>query len=78
MVYTSASQNPNEGVVEYDVYHQNWNSLDGGGHTIEWAPGTSGAGAIVSLQNYGGKFDVVRAIGSSVIRQTGTPNDLRL
>ena len=71
MVYTGTSQNPNEGVVEYDVYFDNWTGMDGGGHTIEWLPGTSGAGAIVSLQNYGGNFDVVRAIGASVIHQSG-------
>jgi PKD domain len=72
MVYTGAAQNPAEGVLEYDVYYQNWNSLDGGGHSIEWAPGTGGAGALLSLQNYNGKFDVVRAIGSTVTRQSGT------
>ena len=72
MAYTSSAQNPAEGVLEYDVYYENWNSLDGGGHSIQWAPGTSGAGAIVSLQNYGGKFDVVRAIGSTVTHQSGT------
>jgi hypothetical protein len=72
MVYTGTAQNPTEGVLEYDVYYENWNSLDGGGHTIEWAPGTSGAGALLSLQNYGGKFDVVRAIGATVTHQSGT------
>src|SRR6185503_1511700 len=72
MHYTGTSQNPTEGVVEYDAYFQNWSGLDGGGATITWVPGTSGAGAIVSLQNYGGKFDVVRAIGSTVTHQSGT------
>lgn len=72
MAYTSTAQNPAEGVVEYDVYYENWNSLDGGGHSIEWMPQTSGAGALLSLQNYGGKFDVVRAIGSTVTHQPGT------
>ena len=72
MPYTGTSQNPTEGVVEYDVYFQNWSGLDGGGGTITWVPKTSGAGAIVSLQNYGGKFDVVRAIGSTVTHQSGT------
>ena len=72
MAYTATAQNPTEGVVEYDVYYQNWSSLDGGGHSIQWSAGTSGAGAILSLQNYNGKFDVVRAIGSTVTRQSGT------
>gem|GEM_PF-1507790 len=72
MLYTGTSQNPTEGAIEYDVYYQGWSNLDGGGTNISWNPATSGAGAIVSLQNYGGKFDVVRAIGSSVTHQSGT------
>jgi hypothetical protein len=72
MAYTGTEYNPTEGVVEYDVYFENWTGLDGGGGTIAWNPGTSGAGSIVSLQNFGGKFDVVRAIGSSVVHQSGT------
>jgi hypothetical protein len=72
MAYTASTQNPAEGVVEYEVYYENWSSLDGGGHSIQWAAGTSGAGAILSLQNYNGKFDVVRAIGSTVTHQSGT------
>jgi len=72
MVYSSTSQNPTEGVVEYNVYYQNWSGLDGGGTNISWQPTTSGAGAILSLQNYNGKFDVVRAIGSTVTHQSGT------
>ncbi|TMI70512.1 MAG: hypothetical protein E6H09_16350 [Bacteroidetes bacterium] len=72
MAYTSTAQNPVEGVTEYDVYYQNWSGFDGGGGTIAWNPSTSGAGSLVSLQNYGGKFDVVRAIGSTVTHQSGT------
>jgi hypothetical protein len=72
MAYTSTAQNPTEGVTEYDVYYQNWSGLDGGGGTIAWNPSTSGAGSLVSLQNFGGKFDVVRAIGSTVTHQSGT------
>jgi hypothetical protein len=72
MPYTATTQNPTEGVIEYDEYFENWNSLDGGGTNISWNPQTSGAGAIVSLQTYGGKFDVVRAIGSTVTHQGGS------
>jgi hypothetical protein len=74
MAYTSSTQNPAEGVVEYDVYYENWSSsYDGGGHSIEWLPNASSPnGAIVSLQNYAGKFKVVRAIGSTVSYQSGT------
>ncbi|MEI9912425.1 MAG: PKD domain-containing protein [Bacteroidota bacterium] len=50
MAYTGSAQNPAEGVLEYDVYYENWNSLDGGGHSIQWSPGTSGAGAILSCK----------------------------
>jgi hypothetical protein len=72
MGYTGTTQNPTEGVLEYDVYYQNWTSLDGGGGSIAWNPGTRGASSILSLQNYGGKFDVVRALGSTVTHQSGT------
>ena len=72
MAYTSTSQNPTEGVVEYDTYYENWNSLDGGGSTMSWNSNKSGASAIITLQTYEGKFDVVRAIGSSVIHQPGS------
>ncbi len=72
MAYTSSSQNPTEGVVEYDAYYENWNSFDGGGSTMSWNSNKSGASAIITLQNYEGKFDVVRAIGSSVIHQSGS------
>ncbi len=72
MAYSGTTYNPTEGVVEYDVYYQNWSGFDGGGGTVAWNPSTSGAGSLLSLQNYGGKFDVVRAIGSTVTHQTGT------
>jgi Polysaccharide lyase/PKD domain len=71
MGYTGTTQNPTEGVLEYDVYYQNWTSLDGGGGSIAWNPGTSGGNSILSLQNYSGKFDVVRALGSTVTHQSG-------
>lgn len=52
---------PAEGVYEYDVYYENWKAFADGGHTIQWRP-AGGGGAILSLQNYGGKFTVVRSI----------------
>jgi hypothetical protein len=69
---SGSAQNPTEGVLEYDVYYENWTSLDGGGGSIAWNPVTSGGNSILSLQNYSGKFDVVRAIGSTVTHQSGT------
>jgi len=61
MPYTGTSQNPTEGVVEYDVYYQNWSALDGG---VVLSPGLRNQRSrrYHIMQNYGGKFDVVRAI----------------
>jgi hypothetical protein len=70
MVYTGSTYNATEEVVEYDVYYENWRNFGGGGTTMVWLPTTSGASAVVSLQNYDGKFKVVRAIGSTVTPQT--------
>jgi hypothetical protein len=67
-----SNETPKEGIYEYDVYYENWGGFDGGGHSIQWHPYTSGASANISLQNYGGKFDVVRCIGTSVTHQSGT------
>lgn len=66
MIYTGSSYNAEEEVIEYDVYYENWRNFGGGGSTIMWQPTTSGASAVLGLQNYDGKFKVVRAIGSSV------------
>ena len=55
------------------MYYENWGTYDGGGHSIQWHPNTSGGSAIISLQNYGGKFDVVRdPNGTAVTHQSGT------
>jgi PKD domain/Polysaccharide lyase len=70
--YDGSAQNPTEGAVEYDVYYETWGGFDGGGHSIQWHPLTSGASAIISLQNYGGKFDVVRDPNGTVYHQSGT------
>lgn len=68
--YESTSQNPLEGIVDYWAFYENWSGFDGGGHSIQWHPYTSGASAIVSLQNYGGKFNVVRSINGTNSYQT--------
>jgi hypothetical protein len=70
--YDGAEQNPTEGAVEYDVYYENWGGFDGGGHSIQWHPATSGGSAIVSLQNYSGKFDVTLDYDGIVYHQSGT------
>ncbi|MBC7949824.1 MAG: heparin lyase I family protein [Chitinophagaceae bacterium] len=72
MAYQGTTYNPTEGVIEYDVYYQGWKNWGGGGSTILWQPTTSGASAVVGLQNYDGNFKVVRAIGSTVTQQSGT------
>ncbi len=56
------SVSPVEAVIEYDVYYENWKAFQDGGHTIQWHPQSSTGSAVLSLQNYGGKFMVVRAI----------------
>ena len=75
--YDGSTYNPNEGAVEYDVYYENlngstWSGFDGGGHSVQWHPNTGGGSAIVSLQNYNGKFDVVRDPNGTVYHQSGT------
>jgi hypothetical protein len=73
--YVGDQYTPAESAVEYDVYYENWGGFDGGGHSIQWHPMTSGGGALVSLQNYNGKFDVVRDPDGNVYHQTGTLKD---
>jgi hypothetical protein len=72
MIYTGSTYNPAEAVIEYDVYYQNWKNWGGGGSTIMWQPGTSGASAVLGLQNYDGKFKIVRAINGAIYAQGGT------
>jgi hypothetical protein len=52
---------PSEGLYEYDVYYEDWKPLPDGGHTVQWQP-QAGGSAVLSLQNYGGEFQVVRSI----------------
>jgi hypothetical protein len=71
--YDGTTYNPIEGAVEYDVYYENWKDVsnDGGGHSIQWHPNTGSASAIISLQNYNNKFDVVRSIAGTNYHQNG-------
>lgn len=69
-----STQTPDEGIWEYEWYGENWGNFDGGGHSVQWHPNTSGASANVSLQNYSLKWDVTRAIGSTVTHQSGAPS----
>lgn len=62
---------PVEGVTEYDVYYENWGSVSGGGHSVQWHPYGDGS-AVLSLQNYGGKFNVVRSLNGTNYHQSGT------
>lgn len=64
--------NPAEGVYEYDVYYENWKAVSGGGHSIQWHPESSSGGAVLSLQNYGGKFNVVRSLGGTNYHQSAS------
>lgn len=71
MQYTEA-QTPVEGVYEYDVYYENWRSYSGGGHSVQWHPDNSSGSAVISLQNYGGLFNVVRSLNGVNTHQSGT------
>jgi hypothetical protein len=64
MQYNGTSYNPTEGVVEYDVYYENWRNFGGGGHSMQWHPNNGTGSATLSLYSYGGKFQVVRNLGS--------------
>lgn len=66
------AETPTEGIWEWDWYGENWGNFDGGGHSVQMHPYTGGASANISLQNFSNKFDVVRAIGSTVTHQSGT------
>jgi hypothetical protein len=72
MQYNGSTYNPTEGVIEYDVYYENWRNWGGGGHSIQWHPNSSTGGAVISLQNYDGKFRVVRSINGNNSYQSGT------
>lgn len=83
MQYNGSSYNPTEGVVEYDVYYENWRNFGGGGHSMQWHPNNGTGSATLSLYTYNGKFQVVRNLGSkysganyyqSGTLQTITPN----
>lgn len=71
MQYNDAKQNPTEGVWEYDVYYEDWKAFAGGGHSMQWHPNSSGGSAVLSLQNYGGYFNVVRSLGGKNFHQQG-------
>src|SRR5690606_16946107 len=64
MQYNGSSYNPTEGVVEYDVYYENWRNFGGGGHSMQWHPDNGTGSATLSLYTYNGKFMVVRNLGS--------------
>jgi|SRR5688572_8784741 len=71
MQYTQ-SQTPAEGIYEYDVYYEDWRSFAGGGHSVQWHPNSSTGGAVLSLQNYNGSFNVVRSLSGTNYHQSGT------
>lgn len=59
----SDSLTPTEGAYEYWAYYEDWDKVRAAsGHSFQIHPHTSGASAILSLQNYGGTFDVVKSI----------------
>lgn len=61
--YNDTAHNPKEGAIEYWAYYENWDASRGhSGHTFQFHPHTGGASAIISLQNYSGKFEVVKSI----------------
>jgi len=64
MQYNGTAYNPTEGVVEYDVYYENWRNFGGGGHSMQWHPDNGNGSATLSLYSYNGKFQVVRNLGS--------------
>lgn len=68
-----SNETPKEGIYEYEAYYENWGNFDGGGHSVQWHPYTGGASANISLQNYSLRWDVTRAIGSTVTHQNNAP-----
>ncbi len=64
MQYNGSNYNPTEGVIEYDVYYEGWKNFGGGGHSMQWHPNNGTGSATVALYSYGGKFQVVRNLGS--------------
>src|SRR5690606_2518464 len=62
--YSSSKYKPVEGILEYDVYYENWRAFGGGGHTIQWHPDNGTGSATLCLYGYDGKFQVVRNLGS--------------
>jgi hypothetical protein len=61
--YNDDEHNPLEGAIEYDAFYENWDNVRShSGHTFQVHPHTGGASAIISLQNYSGRFDVVKSI----------------
>jgi|GEM_PF-1645727 len=64
MQYNGTATNPTEGVVEYDVYYENWRNFGGGGHSMQWHPDNGNGSATLCLYSYNGKFQVVRNLGS--------------
>lgn len=79
MQYDGSQLNPSEGVWEYDVYYEGWKSFSGGGHSVQWHPNSGTGSAVLSLQNYGGRFNVVRTLNDSKgnIHQSGTLKDTK-
>lgn len=55
-VQFDAAQSPKEGIVEYDVYYDNF--FPNSGHSLQWHPSTSG-GSGTGLYHKGGKMQFV-------------------
>lgn len=70
--YDNPQGTPQEGKWEWEAYYQDWNSVKGNGHSFQFHPKSSSGSAVWSLQNYNGKFDVVRSLNGNNFHQEGS------
>jgi len=62
--YNQAAANPTEGVIEYDVYYENYTPTDWGGSSIQWHPNNNNSGTLF-LYTTEGKFNVGRSLNGT-------------
>jgi hypothetical protein len=70
--YDNLQASPVEGIWEWEAYYENWNNVKGNGHSFQFHPKSSSGSAVWSLQNYSGKFNVVRSLNGTNFHQSGT------
>ncbi|MBL7738943.1 MAG: heparin lyase I family protein [Chitinophagaceae bacterium] len=71
--YAGSKFNPDEAVIEYDCYFENWKNFGhNNGHVVQWHPKTAGASAVLAIYAFEGKFEIVRNINSVNFYQADT------